>query len=210
MAIVVLLHIAPLLAWPSSYLSFYFWPSSFRFGSRYNQKCSLFSQKRTKCSRVPSPLTAGLWLWKWWELFSRISEPVFFPVFSYPFLDRFFTYTTCRFQRTTFFYCILKKQTGHIWVAIHTFSSHSLADHCRCAQHQLIKLDRIPSSQPIGKPVILLQTNEKVLKTFQWIFIECLGHNTYFNLLFLRRMLKTHSILIEIILSCNSLRIYVV
>jgi hypothetical protein len=29
------------------------------------------------------------------------------------------------------------------------------------------ELDRIPSSQPIGKPVVLLQTNEKVLKNFQ-------------------------------------------
>ncbi len=29
---------------------------SFRFGSRYSQKCSLFSQKRIKCSRVLSPL----------------------------------------------------------------------------------------------------------------------------------------------------------
>jgi hypothetical protein len=34
--------------------------------------------------------TVGLWLWKWRELFSRISAPIFFPVFSYPFLDRFF------------------------------------------------------------------------------------------------------------------------
>ncbi len=33
-----------------------FWPRSFRSGSRYSQKCSLFSQKRIKCSRVPSPL----------------------------------------------------------------------------------------------------------------------------------------------------------
>jgi hypothetical protein len=100
----------------------YFWPRSFRFGSCYSQKCSLFSQKRIKCSRVPSPLpsiqqfstvwfplgfknartTAGLWLWKWGELISRISAPIFFPVFSYSFLDRFFTYKTCRFQRRTF------------------------------------------------------------------------------------------------------------
>lgn len=34
----------------------HFWPRSFRFGSRYSQKCNLFSQKRIKCSRVPSPL----------------------------------------------------------------------------------------------------------------------------------------------------------
>jgi hypothetical protein len=34
--------------------------------------------------------TVGLWLWKWRELFSRISVPIFFPVFSYSFLDRFF------------------------------------------------------------------------------------------------------------------------
>ncbi len=47
-------------------------------------------------------VTAGLWLWKWGELISRISAPIFFPVFSYPFLDRFFTYTTRRFQRRTF------------------------------------------------------------------------------------------------------------
>ncbi len=33
-----------------------FWPRSFRFGSRYSQNCSLFPQKRIKCSRVPSPL----------------------------------------------------------------------------------------------------------------------------------------------------------
>jgi hypothetical protein len=39
--------------------------------------------------------------------------------------------------------------------------------HCRCALQQLIMLDRIPSSQPIGKLIILLQTNEKVLKNFQ-------------------------------------------
>ncbi len=34
----------------------HFWHRSFRFGSRYSQKCSLFSQKRIKCSRVLSPL----------------------------------------------------------------------------------------------------------------------------------------------------------
>ncbi len=30
------------------------------------------------------------WLWKWGEPVSRISAPFAFPVFSYPFLDRFF------------------------------------------------------------------------------------------------------------------------
>ncbi len=99
-----------------------FWPRSFRFGRRYSQKCSLFSQKRIKCSRVPSPLhniqqfsrvwcplgfkNAGLWLWKWWDLFSRISAPIFFPV-SW---QIFYIYDTQ--ISTENIYRILIKQTG--------------------------------------------------------------------------------------------------
>ena len=62
--------------------------------------------------------------------------------------------------------------------------------------------DHVPSnswskwqtSQPIGKPVILFQTNGKRLTNVQWISIECLQHRTYFIFYFFRMMLKTHSI----------------
>jgi hypothetical protein len=60
--------------------------------------------------------TVGLWLWKWWELFSRISAPIFFPVFSYLFLDRFFTYDTQ--ISTENIYRILIKQTGQRYNAL--------------------------------------------------------------------------------------------
>ena len=147
------------------------------------------------------------------DILSRIFLPVSWQIF--------YIYDTQ--ISTENIYHILLKQTGYcsaagitfffsifIWVVIHTsLLTHLLVTDSLLMQ-QLIKLDRIPSNQPIGKPVILLQTNDKVLKNLQWIFIECLQHDTYFNLLFLRRMLKTPSILIEIILSHSSLTIYVV
>jgi hypothetical protein len=147
------------------------------------------------------------------DILSRIFLPVSWQIF--------YIYDTQ--ISTENIYHILLKQTGYcsaagitfffsifIWVVIHTsLLTHLLVTDSLLMQ-QLIKLDRIPSNQPIGKPVILLQTNDKVLKNLQWIFIECLQHDTYFNLLFLRRMLKTPSILIEIIISLTSLTIYVV
>ncbi len=63
---------------------------------------------RKSANSWPHVLTAGLWLWKWGVLISRISAPIFFPVFSYPFLDRFFTYTTRRFQRRTIILYLIK------------------------------------------------------------------------------------------------------
>jgi hypothetical protein len=82
----------------------------------------------------PHVLTAGLWLWKWGELFSRNSAPIFFPVFSYPFLDRFFTYTHADFNGEHISYLIetnWPKTSGNIidsaWIPIqHDLDPHTL------------------------------------------------------------------------------------
>ncbi len=60
----------------------HFWPRSFRFGSRYSQKCSFFSQKRIKCSRVPSPrpLTLKVRRTNFADFCTDILSRIFLPV----------------------------------------------------------------------------------------------------------------------------------
>ena len=67
---------------------------------------------RKSANSWPHVLTAGLWLWKWGVLISRISAPIFFPVFSYPFLDRFLHLLHADFNGEQL-YRILLKQIGH-------------------------------------------------------------------------------------------------
>ncbi len=58
----------------------------------------LWGRDEQKEWKVPQTLDNGIgncsnwqyWLWKWGEPDSRISAPICFPVFFYPFLDRFF------------------------------------------------------------------------------------------------------------------------
>jgi hypothetical protein len=82
-------------------INYHFWPRSLRFEGCYSQKCSLFSQKQINAlvylalyltwnNSAQFGNCRPLTFWKWCKPFSWISAPICFPVFSYPFLDRFF------------------------------------------------------------------------------------------------------------------------